>query len=66
MAQTAKREALNVRIQPQLRALIDRAAQLAGKTRTDFVLEAAKRAAEDALKKKGTDALKHLLDNRKP
>jgi uncharacterized protein (DUF1778 family) len=29
--------------------LIDRAAQLAGKNRTDFVLEAARRAAEDAL-----------------
>jgi uncharacterized protein (DUF1778 family) len=32
-----------------LRGLIDRAAQLAGKNRTDFVLEAARRAAEDAL-----------------
>jgi uncharacterized protein (DUF1778 family) len=32
-----------------LRGLIDRAAQLAGKNRTDFVLDAARRAAEDAL-----------------
>jgi uncharacterized protein (DUF1778 family) len=29
--------------------LIDRAAELSGKNRTDFVLDAAKRAAEDAL-----------------
>jgi uncharacterized protein (DUF1778 family) len=44
-----KREALNIRIKPEVRALIDRAAQLAGKNRTDFVLDAARRAAEDAL-----------------
>lgn len=45
----ARREALNLRIQPQVRELIDRAAELAGKNRTDFVLEAARRAAEDTL-----------------
>ncbi len=44
-----KREALNIRIQPEVRDLIDRAAELEGKNRTDFVLEAARRAAEDAL-----------------
>ena len=44
-----KREALNLRIRPQVRELIDRAADLAGKNRTDFVLDAARRAAEDAL-----------------
>ncbi len=44
-----KREALNIRIQPQIRELIDRAAQLSDKNRTDFVLDAARRAAEDAL-----------------
>lgn len=44
-----KRDTLNLRIEPELRELIDRAAQLAGKNRTDFVLEAARRAAEDAL-----------------
>ena len=43
------RESLNLRSNPELRGLIDRAAQLAGKNRTDFVLEAARRAAEDAL-----------------
>ncbi|HXO72610.1 MAG TPA: DUF1778 domain-containing protein [Bradyrhizobium sp.] len=53
MATTPKpvptRDSLNLRIKPELRALIDRAAQLAGKNRTDFVLDAARRAAEDAL-----------------
>jgi uncharacterized protein (DUF1778 family) len=47
--QSARREALNIRIQPQVRELIDRAARLAGKNRTDFVLDAARRAAEDTL-----------------
>jgi uncharacterized protein (DUF1778 family) len=45
----APRDSLNLRIKPELRGLIDRAAQLAGKNRTDFVLDAARRAAEDAL-----------------
>ena len=45
----ATRDTLNLRIKPELRGLIDRAAQLVGKNRTDFVLEAARRAAEDAL-----------------
>jgi len=43
------RETLNLRIKPEERGLIDRAAKSLGKTRTDFVLEAARRAAEDAL-----------------
>src|SRR3954465_2678150 len=46
---TPPRDSLNLRIKPELRGLIDRAAELAGKNRTDFVLEAARRAAEDAL-----------------
>ena len=46
---STRRDTLNLRIKPEERGLIDRAAQLAGKTRTDFVLEAARRAAEDAL-----------------
>jgi len=45
----ARRETLNVRIPLADRSLIDRAAQSAGKTRTDFILEAARRAAEDTL-----------------
>jgi uncharacterized protein (DUF1778 family) len=47
--QHRKREALNIRIQPQVREIIDRAARLTGKNRTDFVLDAARRAAEEAL-----------------
>lgn len=46
---TARREALNLRVKPEERGLIDRAATLVGKTRTDFVLEAARHAAEEAL-----------------
>ena len=46
--QATRREALNIRIKPQMRELIDRAAQLSGKN-TDFVLDAARRAAEDTL-----------------
>ncbi len=46
---TGRREALNLRIQPKVRELIDQAAELAGKNRTDFVLDAARRAAEDTL-----------------
>ena len=47
--EATKREALNLRIKPQVRELIDRAAELAGKNRTDFVLDAARRAAEETL-----------------
>lgn len=47
--ENAKRTALNLRIKPQVRDLIDQAAKLAGKNRTDFVLDAARRAAEDTL-----------------
>lgn len=43
------RYALNLHIRPEERGLIDRAATITGKTRTDFVLEAARRAAEVAL-----------------
>src|SRR5205809_736450 len=44
-----KRDTLNLRIKPALRSLIDRAAALSNKHPTDFVLDAARRAAEDAL-----------------
>jgi len=47
--ETNKREALNLRIKPRIRDLIDRAAELTGKNRTDFVLEAARRSAEETL-----------------
>ncbi|WP_250479834.1 MULTISPECIES: DUF1778 domain-containing protein [unclassified Caballeronia] len=44
-----KRETLNIRIRPEERGLIDRAAASRGKNRTDFILEAARAAAEEAL-----------------
>jgi uncharacterized protein (DUF1778 family) len=47
--ETGKRETLNIRIQPGVRGLIDRAAELTGRTRTDFVLDAARRAAQETL-----------------
>ena len=43
------RAALNMRIQLDLRDLIDRAAEVAGKNRTDFVLDAARQAAQTTL-----------------
>ena len=46
---TTRRDTLNLRIKPEERGLIDRAARVTGKTRTDFVLEAARQAAEHAL-----------------
>jgi uncharacterized protein (DUF1778 family) len=47
--QVPKRDSLNLRIKPEDRGLIDRAARLLGKNRTDFVLDAARRAAEETL-----------------
>lgn len=48
-ARVAPRETLNLRIPAGERRLIDRAAATSGKTRTDFILGAARRAAEEAL-----------------
>ena len=48
-AKPARRETLNVRVKSEDRNLIDRAARLLGKSRTDFLLESARRAAQDAL-----------------
>ena len=41
--------AVNLRVRGDIRALIDRAAKTQGKTRSDFMIDAARRAAEDAL-----------------
>ncbi|MFZ2871641.1 DUF1778 domain-containing protein [Zavarzinia sp.] len=49
MTGSSTRESLNIRIRPELRGLIDRAAEVLGKTRTDFVLDASRRAAEETL-----------------
>ena len=40
---------ISLRVPPQRRELIDRAAKATGKTRTEFILESATRAAEEAL-----------------
>ena len=44
-----RRQTLNIRIKADTRSLIDRAAQARGQNRTDFILEAARLAAEEAL-----------------
>lgn len=46
---SVKRETLSLRIKPAERDLIDRAAKARGKNRTDFIIEAARAAAEEAL-----------------
>ncbi|MBD2292235.1 DUF1778 domain-containing protein [Anabaena sphaerica FACHB-251] len=43
------RNTLNLRIKPEERDLIDMAAKLLGKNRTDFILAAARNAAEETL-----------------
>jgi uncharacterized protein (DUF1778 family) len=45
----AKRETLNIRILPEERGLIDRAARLTGMNRSQFILDASRRAAEETL-----------------
>ena len=47
--QKGGRNTLNLRIKSELRGLIDRAAELSGKNRTEFVLTAARQAAENTL-----------------
>lgn len=54
MRATVKRKAnprvvLSIRIRAEARSLIDRAAEVRGTNRTDFILDAARRAAEDTL-----------------
>jgi uncharacterized protein (DUF1778 family) len=49
VASRRTRESLNIRIKPEERGLIDRAARVRGQNRTDFILEAARKAAEEAL-----------------
>jgi uncharacterized protein (DUF1778 family) len=43
------RKPLNMRIRPETRKLLDMAAKLTGKNLTDFVLDAARQAAQSAL-----------------
>ncbi|TAN68788.1 MAG: DUF1778 domain-containing protein [Methylobacter sp.] len=42
-------QAVNLRVRRDIRALIDRAAKAQGKTRSDFMIDAARRAAEESL-----------------
>lgn len=49
MKSTTPRSTLNLRIDPAERDLIDLAAKTQGKNRTDFILEAARNAAETVL-----------------
>ena len=48
-APSTKRESINLRIPPEVRTLIDEAARALGKNRTEFILDASCRAAEEAL-----------------
>jgi len=47
--QTSRAEMLSIRIKPEDRQRIDRAAKVNGKNRTDFLLDAARRAADEVL-----------------
>ncbi|MDD2660442.1 MAG: DUF1778 domain-containing protein [Methylococcales bacterium] len=42
-------QAVNLRVRPEIRALIDQAAKAQGKTRSEFMIDAARRAAEESL-----------------
>jgi len=58
---------VNLRIREDMRMLIDRAAKLRGKTRSDFMIDAAYRAAEDTLLdqtliKVDPESYRHYLD----
>jgi uncharacterized protein (DUF1778 family) len=46
---TPSRSMINIRVKPAERALIDQAAAVQGKSRTDFMLDASRRAAEETL-----------------
>ena len=46
---TAPRETINLRASAEQKALIDRAASCLGKTRTEFMLDCAREAAENTL-----------------
>lgn len=45
----ARRGLVNLRMAAEDRNMIDRAAKIAGKTRTEFMVEAARRAAQETL-----------------
>ena len=49
MSGDIQRTAVNLRVREDLRDLIDQAARSQGRSRSDFIIEAARRAAEEAL-----------------
>lgn len=51
---------INIRVTPETLGLIDRAARVTGKTRTDFIIDTVKQAAEDAV----LDQRLFLLDDK--
>ena len=68
---TGRRETINLRASQEQKALIDRAAEALGRTRSDFILETACREAEAVLLDSGYFVLSHdvfrkfsaMLDN---
>jgi len=46
---TSRSDNINIRVSPDTLGLIDRAASVAGKTRTDFILDTVRKAAEDTV-----------------
>jgi uncharacterized protein (DUF1778 family) len=65
-ATDTQKRPVNLKVREEVRVLIDRAAKALGKTRSDFMIDAARRAAEDALVdqtlvKADPDSYKHYL-----
>lgn len=63
----AARQPVHIRLPEEARALIDRAARVRGKNRTDFMIEASVAAAEDTLLdqtliKVDAQTYRHFLD----
>ena len=56
--------AINLRVRDETRALIDRAAQAQGRSRSDFMIEASRRAAEDAILDQAAIKIPEQLDQR--
>lgn len=62
-----KNHAVNLRVRSEVRALIDTAAKAQGKTRSEFMIDAARRAAEESLLDQclvrvDQEAYQHFLD----
>jgi uncharacterized protein (DUF1778 family) len=51
MVATARRERLEARITPEQKALFQRAADLTGRSLTDFIVSSAQTAAEEAIER---------------